>query len=410
MRWLITLLVGVCLSSSLRADDLTIRQVEGTAPGGFIEIRGVGAGAFDPDAWSDAPPFALPDIRSPLLTPRQGKFRNIYAPSVLQTDMGYRIYYGAWDGVETGNDRIYSIDTTNFLNFSDRRTVIEHGEFHHVCNVSAIRRNNGDYALACTALDNGSGLNKPIILHSSDGEAWSDSLQPHRAKRADLLTMNGYPAFETADINGMNVLLEEAGQLNLFFCNFKDFGKVFRATSNDGRHFEFTGAVLKHPMMVNDVKKLVSLEGKPSYLMALHANRGQLEYTLSKDLTRFPEPKVLARHRDESDRYMVAVGWVIDESNPDASRVLGYLYGAGAVPSLDANRIFARWFQDKLIIEDATGRTIEPVAALGPDRQLFACENGRAITGRVKRIKGNVVQAAVDTIQLEAGRCYEIVR
>jgi hypothetical protein len=86
--------------------------------------------------------------------------------------------------------------------------------------------------------------------------------------------------------------------------------------------------------------------------------------------------------------------------------VLGLLYGAGAKPSLDANRIFARWLQKKLILTTADGKKIEPTAALGPDRQVT--ETDRDLSGRADLLGENGTSgiASADGVTLKRGRAY----
>src|SRR5690348_10305562 len=100
------LLIGV----STFAGTITVTDVGEAAPG-TIEIRGVGADEFNPEIWRDRTLHFVPDARSPILSPREGKFRNIYAPSIVEAKDGWRIFYGGWDGVPTGNDRIYTATT-----------------------------------------------------------------------------------------------------------------------------------------------------------------------------------------------------------------------------------------------------------------------------------------------------------
>ena len=70
------------------------------------------AGEFNPLIWQAGTLNFLPDQRFPLLAPKSGKFRNIYAPSAVETPGGYRLFYGAWDGIPSGNDHIYSAKTS----------------------------------------------------------------------------------------------------------------------------------------------------------------------------------------------------------------------------------------------------------------------------------------------------------
>ena len=128
------------LHGALAAPALDVALTTNVAPAGFVEVTGVEAGEFNPLIWQAGTLNFVPDLRSPLLAPRSGKFRNIYAPSAVETPGGYRLFYGAWDGVPTGNDRIYSATTdARFQDFSDRHIVIVPGSYIHVCNVNALR-------------------------------------------------------------------------------------------------------------------------------------------------------------------------------------------------------------------------------------------------------------------------------
>jgi hypothetical protein len=359
------------------AGDASIHLVPGQAEQGYAEIQGVAAGVFNPDFWTKGTLHVLPDSRSPLLEPRwTGLFRNIYAPSVIDTHHGWCLFYGAWDGVRSGNDRIYSANTFNFLDFTNRRTVIEHGGFTHVCNVCAIPDGASGYAMVCTAYPDDKGKNKPIFFSSPDGSTWNGGKEPYTALPGDLIEVEGYSAYANADINGVNVILKEGKTYHLYFSNFNDFGHVYRASGIDGRHYQFEGSALDAEHMVNDVKKL-EVDGKAWYLMGLHANGNQLWYSLSNDGKQFGPEMPLAGNLGEADRYMVAVGWVTR-----GRRVLGCLYGAGAVPSLDRNRIFARWLQARVVFVADDGALYEPTSAVGPDRQRIKVPPGSPVNGR----------------------------
>jgi hypothetical protein len=170
----------------------TLTATGETTDAGFIEITGVEAGEFNPAIWQAGTLNLLSDIRSPLVEPLPGKFRNIYAPSIVETREGWRVFYGAWDGVATGNDRIYSVVTRDFLSFSQRHTVIEHGLFQHVCNVSAVPTSPGGFALLCTAYPDARGLNKPALFSSPDGQTWNGSPTPYVATSNDIVSIRGY--------------------------------------------------------------------------------------------------------------------------------------------------------------------------------------------------------------------------
>jgi len=374
---------------------LTVRDVGEAFDARHIEIRGVAASAFDPKIWLDGTMNLVPDIRRPMLAPREGKHRNIYAPSIVRTKDGWRIYYGGWDSVDTPNDRIYLADTRDFLDFTNRQTVIEHGEFQHVCNVNVTPIDHG-YAMMCTAYPDANARNKPVAFFSDDGVHWNEP-----ATRQRIIRIDGYDRYADADINGMNVLMFESGKYRLYFCDFHRFGKVFGATSEDGRNFRFEASVLDAAMMVNDVKKL-HVADADWYLMGLHNNGPQLHYALSRDGLHFEPAKVLCEHTGDDDRYIVSIGWITGDR-----AVLGFLYGAGAKGTLDQNRIFARWLQKKAVIVTGEKR-YPPTGALGPDRQVIATD--QPITGKLEWFAedGRTLLAVSEKIDLHPGRAYAV--
>jgi hypothetical protein len=394
-----------------------VREVPGAdVPANAVEIRGVAAGPFDPAIWQAGKLHLLPDARSPLLTPRDGKFRNIYAPSIVQTKTGWDVYFGGWDGVTTGNDRIYRVSTPDFLTFGERRTVIEHGVFQHVCNVSVDRLPGESLAMLCTTYPDAKGLNKPAFFESTDGERWNHSLGAHVATRADVITIDGYEGYAGADVNGMNVLLHDGGVHHMYFCNFRDGGKVFRATSADGMRYAFDGVALTGVGLVNDVKKFRTRVGTGDdaadtwYLMGLHLNGDRLWYALSRDGKTFePPPRVLCTSLGAADAHIVSVGFVVaGEQERVGRRVLGFLYGAGAAPTLDANRIFARWLQKRVVIAIGDER-FEPTRAVGPDRQIVKIS--RAATVPLELYAEDAVTLIGRSVAtpFEPGRAYELV-
>jgi len=381
--------------------ELRVREVGEGYDAKHIEIRGVAARAFDPALWEAGLLNLLPDIRRPILAPREGKHRNIYAPSIVQTKAGWRIYYGGWDGVDTPNDRIYACETTDFAEFTDRRTVIEHGEFQHVCNVNVTPTGRGGFAMMCTAYPDAKGTNKPVTFFSADGEHWNGASGPFPATRQQIVSIDGYDHYADADINGVNVLLFDSGTYRIYFSDFHNFGKVFRASGNDGKHFRFDGTALEAPLMVNDVKKL-HIGEHDVYLMGLHRNGDRLFYSLSSGALHFTPAKEMWANRDDADRYMVSIGWVTADQ-----RVLGFLYGAGAKGSLDQNRIFATWLQRKAVII-ADGKRFEAAAALGPDRQLIPAD--APIRGAVELFgeDGRSLLSRGEVFDFKPGRAYAI--
>ena len=185
-----------------------VQLVPGQAELGTVEILGVGAGEFNPDLWKSGRLNIVPDVRYPMIAPRKsGLFRNIYAPAAVEIEGGWRVFYGAWDGVDSGNDRIYSVNTKDFLDFTDRRTVIEHGDFIHVCNVSALRLPHGEYRLMCTTYPDANGLNKPALFSSPDGACWNGSPAPYPAKQSDIIAIDGYDKYKDAAVSYTHLTL-----------------------------------------------------------------------------------------------------------------------------------------------------------------------------------------------------------
>lgn len=393
--------------------EWVIRQIAGQAELGTVEIHNVGAGEFNPDHWRAGTLNIVPDMRAPMITPRlDGVFRNIYAPSAVQIPGGWRLFYGAWDGVHTGNDRIYCVTTTDFLTFDRWQTVIENGVFIHVCNVSAVAHAQGDYHLVCTAYPVGDNLNKPAAFQvrfpedraesaSSAGRAASE---PVTAAHDHLAAITGYEPFDKADMNGVNAILLEDGQYRLYFGDFKNWGHVHRASSADGKHFRYDGTCLAARMMVNDVKKFTHA-GKPCYLMGLHANRDKLWYALSQDGMTFEPQQELAASVGPEDRYIVAIGWVVCDE-----RLLGFVYGAGAVPGLDRNRLFARWLQKTVVFTDEAGEKRTATAALGPDRAILSMGQAKTLSGHLQILAedARTPVSAPLAVKLTAGGVYRL--
>jgi len=374
---------------------------------GYAEIQGVGAGPFNPALWEKNTLNWVPEFRHPLIPPRlSGPSRNIYAPSAVWTGAAWRLFYGAWDGVPTGNDRIYSVTTQNFLDFDDWKIVIEHGMFQHVCNVSAVHTPEKNFEMFCTVYPDELGLNKPAFFSSPDGESWNGSPQPYPAQRSDIVKINGYDKYPAqSDVNGGNVLLREDGKIRLYFHNFLDGGKVFCATSGDGKNFAFNGTALyaKHAWLVNDMKKF-HVDERDFYLMGLHRNGPDLWYALSGDGLAFPEERKLFDHKDERDRFIVALGWVVRENS-----LLGVLYGAGDFEGLFRNRIFARWLQKRIQVKDKNGNVLNPAGSLGPDRALFEIPKQGKLEGTlILYSEDGQTKLSETAVSLEQGWIYEI--
>ena len=376
-----TLLALAFLESALAAPALEVET--NVAPAGFVEVSGVEAGEFNPLIWRAGTLNFVPDLRSPLLAPANGKFRNIYAPSAVETPGGYRLFYGAWDGVPTGNDRLYSATTdARFEGFFDRHAVIVPGSYTHVCNVNAVGFEDGSFALDATVYPVRS-LNKPAFFKSdATGRNWNGTPgEPYTVQARDIVAVEGY-AYTEADINGLNVMLRESGVYRLYFGDFKNPGGTFRATSTDGKHYAFEAQVLNGRGFVNDVKKF-RVGGTSYYLMGLHENGARLWQTVSSNGVAFPAARMLLTNLGADDAYIVALGWVArGQQESPGRRLLGVLYGAGPVSALNQNSLYARWLQRKVVFVANDGTRYPGTRALGPDRQLLALSSAGPLTGR----------------------------
>jgi hypothetical protein len=340
-----------------------LQEVPGQAPLGYVEIQGVGAGEFSPTKWQNNQLNWVPDVRLPFIPPRQGGvYRNIYAPSAVEDGDGWRLFYGGWDGVPTGNDRVYSVATRDFIDFDQHQLVIDHGVFIHVNNVNVQKLADGKFQMLCTVYPDRYDTNKPAYFESDDGKKWNGGAEPYAAQTIDIVKIQGYPAFAKGDFNGANVLLWNGSKWLLYFNNWKDDGKLYWAEGNSPRALKLGGISLATNHGVNDVKEFKS-GGKDWYLMGLHKNTDTLWYSLSNDGVNFQEQKTLFAHLGDQDKYIVALGFVVK-----GSLVLGVVYGAGAVSSLDRNRLFARWLQKRIVITDKDGVRHTAEGALGPER------------------------------------------
>ncbi|MBX7258861.1 MAG: hypothetical protein K1Y02_21035 [Candidatus Hydrogenedentes bacterium] len=399
------LVLALTLAAAGGTPVATISEVPGQAELDCIEIQGVAAGVFDDELWDKRALHFVPDLRMPLLEPRRGgPFRNIYAPSAVPVPEGWRVFYGAWDGSDTGNDQIYSTPTKDFLDFGPRDTVIGHGVFTHVCNVNAFRNDDGRFEMMCTAYPDANGKNKPAYFSSPDGQTWNGAPAPYQAAQEDVVTIDGYANYPQADINGVNVLFREGDTLRLYFNDYSNRGQLFLATGKDGKHYQFEKSVMQTEHAINDVKKLVNHEG-PWYLMGLHMNTNSIWYSLSRDGIAWGEERQLFRNNGEEDQYIVAVGWVCQDN-----RVLGVLYGAGPVPELNRNRIYARWLQKRVVfVADDKARS-NPERAIGPDRQLLRLRDEPVLKGRFEIYgdDGLTLIAATEPMSIKPGCKYKL--
>jgi len=350
----------------------------GQAPLGYVEIQGLSAGPFNPKLWEENKLHWMPDDRMPLLAPRMGGvFRNIYAPNAIEEGEGWRFFYAAWDGIESGTDRVYSSTTPDFIDFYDRHTVIHNGEFVHVSNVNVQKLEDGSLQMYATAWPDSLRRNWPVYFHSPDGKIWNGSPAPYHAQLKDVVKIEGYNPPSRADLNGANVLLYDKGKYTLYFTNWRDKGKLYWAQGNTPAVVKLGGQSLETEHAVNDVKKFTAGD-KDWYLMALH-KKGDVGlsqkdvnktfFSLSNDGHTFGKESLMVQSRGEMDCNIFAVGLVAKKD-----RLLGVLYGAGPSIRSNRNQIFGYWLQKRvLLIANRAGRGAEYEAesAFGPDRQFI---------------------------------------
>lgn len=234
--------------------------------------------------------------------------------------------------------------------------------------------------MAYTQLLPNKNINKPGISISADGLKFDPNAG---GVETAFVNMFGYNGWDAADVNGGNVLYHENNTLHLFFIDFKDGSKhVFHAASRMAAPFAFelqnTALTTDSAHIVNDLK---SMGGKtPAYLMGLH-NNGNAVYTSTADTIdgTFTSPRQLFSHRNDQDLYIVSLGFVVDET---ADRLLGAVYGAGAVPDLSHNSVFASWLQKHVLFEVSNSDMLlgGSTVALGPNALEFSCN--QTVTGR----------------------------
>jgi hypothetical protein len=349
-----------------------------------LTLKGVGAGAFDPARMSNW----LHDIRAPLIAPNPGGTcpGNIYAASAVDNGGAVNVFFGGWDGVSSCHDSVsVAVTADDWQTFGLHVPVVATGGEKHVNNPSALKLPDGSFAMLYTQLPNGSPpQNKPGFSTSADGVAWS----PSAGGAAQAVGMSGYPGWGAADVNGGNVLVHSAdkSQWHMYFVDFNNHSSsvlhaVADAAAGGGGappDFVYQGVAVQKPgKVVNDVKRI-----NGHWLMGLHSNSQQTyasvviadehgggggggghSYNSSTGTgagsdappSSWPDARVLFSHLNDADKYMVSIGFVVDQT----STVLrGAVYGAGAIPQLDNNRVFAAWLQRRAVFRSSDNATV----------------------------------------------------
>jgi hypothetical protein len=382
-----------------------LQLVSGPVLPGTIEIQGVSAGPFSPPSWQQDTLNWVPDVRMPMFAAQTtGQYQNIYAPWPFEQASGWRMFYGGWDGTDIPFDQIYSVTTTDFLNFTNRDHIIANGEFVNVNNVNVQQLPDGSLHMICTGGKIGDPAGWPLYFSSTDGVTWNGVPEPYQAQLANIISIQGYDSFSSGNFNGANVLLRDNGSWVLYFKDWNDFHTIHRATAQVLPSFQLQGTALKSDHAVNDVKKFV-LNGTPWYLMGLHFNDDSLRYSLSNDGVSFSSEQDLFGNLSAQDLYIVAVGFVTK-----SNKLLGVLYGAGAVASLDQNQIFARWLQKKVVITDSSGAQYTLQGGYGPDRQWFQSPSSGSLQGIVTvYAEDGITPLGKGTVTMSTGQAYQLV-
>lgn len=386
-----------------------LQEVPGEVPSDTVEIQGVSAGSFNPNYWQQNTLNWMPDVRTPMFAPlATGSYRNIYAPWPLEQAAGWRMFYGGWDGTDTPFDQIYSVTTTDFLNFDNRDHVIGNGEFLNVNNVNVQQLSDGSLHMICTGGQAANtGGDKPLYFSSPDGTTWNGAPEPYSAQLTDIISIQGYAAFDSGNFNGANVLFRDGGTWVLYFSDWKnDPQTMHRATAGTLPNFQIKGAALKTDHGVQDVKKFVA-NGQSWFLMGLVGSdpKQSIFFSLSEDGITFNPQQVLFQNVSAQDQYIVALGFVTK-----GTQLLGALYGAGPVESLDQNQIFARWLQKKVLITDSANMQYSPKGGYGPSRQWFQVSQSASITGILTvYAEDGVTPLAGGSVTVRAGKVYELV-
>jgi Putative Ig domain len=380
-----------------------LQSIAGQVPAGTVEIQGVSAGPFNPPSWQQDTLNWVPDVRMPIFAARTtSPYQNIYAPWPLEQSNGWRMFYGGWDGLNPPYDEIDSTVTNDFLSFGPRDVVIAHGEFQNVNNVNVQQLPDGSLHMICTGGQLGNVDTFPVYFSSPDGTTWNGTPEPYSTRQTDIINIQGYAGFSSGNFNGANVLLRDGDAWVLYFKDWNQFDTTYRATAVTLPNFQLQGVALKSDDLVNDVKKFRVTE-TTWYVMGLHFNGELVRYSLSSDGVSFAPEQVLFRHLSAQDRYMVAVGFVTQ-----GDKLLGVLYGASAVESLDQNQIFARWLQKKIVVKDSSGNQITPQGSYGPDRQQFAISSG-LLQGTIwVYAEDGLTPLATGQVSLTAGQSYQL--
>ena len=152
--------------------------------------------------------------------------------------------------------------------------------------------------------------------------------------------------------------------------------------------------------------------GATYYLMGLHENGTRLWQTVSTNGLAFPAAQTLLTNLDAADAYIVALGWVTRGAQESPGRkLLGVLYGAGAVPALNENRIYARWLQKRVVFVANDGTRLRRHEGPRPGPAAPAPARRSPVSGKfeVYAEDGLTLLGASATQSIRRGQSFKLI-
>lgn len=363
------------INAGLNTDfDIKFKHLGSNSPYkniGSLEIQNVGSKTFNPNklnVWHY-------DIRKPFKSDN-----NIYAPTIVKNSPSkltsvnecWNIYYGGYANGNNQHDNIYlTTSYDDFLTTSGFATCISNVNYNNANNGSAIKLFDEWKMLYTVEVITGV-RNKPFYANSFDGLNWSFN---------NPITMNGYPDWRKADVNGGNSLIYYNGLYHMFFndLNPNTQNKVYHATSTDYINYNYVGIAQDKNMVSQDVKKF-NYNNSDYFLLGTHLNAHFIELTLSNNLNYFPNSPniIINRSQHPQDRFITSLGLVEDKN-----RLYGLLYASSSNIGFLDNKLYATWLQHKVIFENSHVRWGDIEEAFGPDRiEMFTNTPNQIETGR----------------------------
>ena len=336
-----------------------------------IQINNIGSDTFNPNKLNNL----VHDIRFPLIIPNNGTYKNIYAPSAVNNGINtWNIYFGGWDGSSMEHDEIYiTVTDDTFDSFNQHYLMLSNGEFVHINNCNAIKVNDSFWVMMYTGLyDN---INKPGYTIATNGINWN----PNSGNVSYFINMNGYPYnWTNANVNGGNIIYYDniTGIYHLYFIDFNELNEysVFHAISYDIMNWNYIGIALNESNRIcNDIKYINGY-----YIMGFHNNGQNVYYSISNNYNIFPKTQILFNHFNDNDQYIVSMGFVVNNNN---DRLLGILYGAGNVSTLNMNRIFGIWLQKRVLFinDNSTFGIDDATRSIGPNNASILLNQDNAV-------------------------------